>query len=313
MVSIVITAYNRATFLRECIDSALAQDYSSFEVTVVDDGSTDETREICNGYGDKIRYFWKPNGGAASAKNFGIQRMRGEWLKVLDSDDVLERDALSKFAEWAARLQSDWLFCNCVQIDSNGRLYRTWEPGLPPEGDELIRALWSMWNPTWRRRLPFSYSALSGMGFIRRPLLFKLGLLDERLPVFEDWEWVMRASLIHRRFGAYVPLPLYRYRHHPGQLTARNWENEREQARERARMAVKSRLAEASGPLLDHYRRDARRLRRIYLPLIELGSSLKAPSFQNRARYWGWTVAPSLMDRIYWGANPPVNLGQRSS
>ena len=309
MVSVVITAYNREAFLRECIDSALAQDHSSFEVIVVDDGSTDGTKRICSEYGARVRYFWKPNGGAASAKNFGIRKMRGEWLKILDSDDVLEPNALSAFSEWARKSRSDWLFCNCVQIDSNGRLYRTWQPGSRLAGDELIRALWSMWNPTRRRRLPFSYSALSGMGFIRKPLLLNLGLLDESLTAFEDWEWALRASLIHRRFGSYVPLPLYRYRQHPGQLTAWKWEVEREHAREIARKAVRSRLAEAPPSLIEHYRRDARRLRRTYLPLILLGKSLKSPSLQTRARFWGWTIAPSLMDRIYWSANPPVDTG----
>ena len=307
MVSIVITTYNRAPFIRECVDSALAQDYSSFEVIIVDDGSTDETRQICERYGDRVRYFWKPNGGAASAKNFGIMKMKGEWLKVLDSDDAVERDALTTFMKWAEKLRSEWLFCDCLEVDSNGRLFRTRSPKSRLVGDDLVRALWSKWNPSLRRRLPFSYSALSGTGFVRRSLLFRIGLLDERLAVFEDWEWALRAALVHGCFGAYIPLPLYRYRRHPGQLTAWTWEMQREYEL-RARMVVKSRmagLAEGS-KLLGYYRKDARSLRRTYRPLIALWGWVKSPSFQARAQFWGWTIAPSLMDRIFWGANPPL-------
>ncbi|HKT22683.1 MAG TPA: glycosyltransferase, partial [Nitrososphaerales archaeon] len=310
MVTILITTYNRAGYLPQCIDSALAQDHPSFEVMVVDDGSTDGTAEVCKRYGKRIRYFWKPNGGAPSALNFGIQRMRGEWLKVLDSDDLLERKALSTFAGSADMLHSDWLFSNCVEIDSDGRLLRVWRPKMRLTGEGLLRALWSMQNP--RQRLPFSSSALGGMGFIRRGLLFRLGLLDEGLSALYDWEWVIRAALVHGSFGTYVPLPLYRYRHHRGQMTGWTWEVKRAHE-ERARKAIRrrmSRTTEVSGPVLERYRRDARRLRRMYLPLIALERVLgKAPSLQKKGRILAWTVAPSLMDRVYWGENPPVDAG----
>src|SRR5438552_4169457 len=97
MVSMVLPTYNRVKFLRESIDSCLTQDYPSFEVIVVDDGSTEETSQLCKEYGDRIRYFWKPNGGVASALNFGIRMMKGEWFKAIADDDILERNALSAF------------------------------------------------------------------------------------------------------------------------------------------------------------------------------------------------------------------------
>ena len=74
LVSIVIPVYKGATYMRIAIDSALAQTYLNTEVIVVNDGSPDdgETEKIALSYGDKIRYFTKPNGGCASALNFGI-------------------------------------------------------------------------------------------------------------------------------------------------------------------------------------------------------------------------------------------------
>ena len=90
LVSIVIPVYNGADFLSEAIDSALAQTYRNLEVIVVNDGSTDggATERIALSYGDKIRYFSKPNGGVSSALNLGIEKMKGEYFSWLSHDDL---------------------------------------------------------------------------------------------------------------------------------------------------------------------------------------------------------------------------------
>ena len=89
-VSIVIPVFNGSDFLNQAIDSALAQTYPNLEIIVVNDGSTDEgkTERIAESYGPKIRYFWKTNGRVASALNFGIQRMTGDYFSWLSHDDV---------------------------------------------------------------------------------------------------------------------------------------------------------------------------------------------------------------------------------
>lgn len=89
-VSIVIPVYNGANYMREAIDSALNQTYSNIEVIVVNDGSRDngETDRIARSYGDLIRYFEKPNGGVATALNFGIEKMTGEYFSWLSHDDM---------------------------------------------------------------------------------------------------------------------------------------------------------------------------------------------------------------------------------
>ena len=82
LVSIVIPVYNGSNFLRDAIDSALAQTYPRVEVIVVNDGSTDggATEAIAKSYGSRIRYFAKENGHVASALNYGIARMEGEYF-----------------------------------------------------------------------------------------------------------------------------------------------------------------------------------------------------------------------------------------
>lgn len=89
-VSIIIPVYNGSNYLAEAIDSALSQTYRNLEIIVVNDGSCDNgaTERIAKGYGDKIRYFYKENGGVSSALNFGIQHMTGEWFSWLSHDDL---------------------------------------------------------------------------------------------------------------------------------------------------------------------------------------------------------------------------------
>ena len=89
LASIIINNYNYGVFLREAVDSALNQTYLNTEVIVVDDGSTDRSREIIASYGDQIIPVLKGNGGQASAFNAGFAASRGEVVFFLDSDDIL--------------------------------------------------------------------------------------------------------------------------------------------------------------------------------------------------------------------------------
>jgi glycosyltransferase involved in cell wall biosynthesis len=91
LVSVVVPTYNRAYCIRRTIDSALGQTYRGVEVIVVDDGSTDDTGALIAGtYGgdSRVRYVYKPNGGVSSARNRGFKEARGEYIALLDSDDV---------------------------------------------------------------------------------------------------------------------------------------------------------------------------------------------------------------------------------
>ena len=98
LVSIVIPVYNGSNYMRDAIDSALAQVYENIEVIVVNDGSNDngKTEEIALSYGDRIRYFYKENGGVASALNYGIEKMRGEYFSWLSHDDMYTPNKVSK-------------------------------------------------------------------------------------------------------------------------------------------------------------------------------------------------------------------------
>lgn len=96
LVSIVIPCYNGESYIAEAINSALAQTYPHTEVVVIDDGSTDNSREVIGTFGDAIRWQAEPNRGGAAARNLGVSVCRGEFVQFLDADDVLLADKLSK-------------------------------------------------------------------------------------------------------------------------------------------------------------------------------------------------------------------------
>ena len=99
LASIIIDNYNYAGFLREAIESALNQTYQKIEIIVVDDGSTDSSREIISSYGCRVISILKCNGGQNSALNAGFSASRGNVILFLDSDDALLPTAVEAASE----------------------------------------------------------------------------------------------------------------------------------------------------------------------------------------------------------------------
>lgn len=101
-ISVIIPTYNRADILCRAIDSVLSQTYQDFEIIIVDDGSTDKTKEVLDEYmagmdpssSRKIKYIYKENGGAGSARNAGIDAASGDYIAFLDADDFILKDSL---------------------------------------------------------------------------------------------------------------------------------------------------------------------------------------------------------------------------
>jgi len=124
LVSIIIPVYNGSNYVKEAIDSALAQTYKNIEVIVVNDGSTDNTEKIVKSYGDKIRYFYKENGGVASALNLAIENSKGEYISWLSHDDVYYPNKIQKQIETLSKLEdkNTFIYSNSEYINEKGRL-----------------------------------------------------------------------------------------------------------------------------------------------------------------------------------------------
>ena len=100
-VSVVIATYNRASFLAETIDSVLQQRFQDYELIVVDDGSTDQTRTLVESYGSRIRYLYHENRGPSAARNLAVRHARAPWIAFQDSDDLTEPNHLETLYAYA--------------------------------------------------------------------------------------------------------------------------------------------------------------------------------------------------------------------
>ncbi|MBD2166679.1 glycosyltransferase [Calothrix membranacea FACHB-236] len=119
LVSIIINNYNYARFLSDAIDSSLAQTYPYIEVIVVDDGSTDNSRDIIDGYDNQIVRVFKDNGGQASALNVGFAASQGEIICLLDADDIYLPEKVSEVVDLFKNYQNiDWVFHESVSLNS---------------------------------------------------------------------------------------------------------------------------------------------------------------------------------------------------
>jgi glycosyltransferase involved in cell wall biosynthesis len=140
LVSIIVNNFNYARFVGAAIDSALAQSYALVEVVVVDDGSTDDSREVISRYGSRVSAIFKPNGGHASAFNAGFGASHGSIVMFLDADDALLPSAVEEVVRaWRPGVAKVQFVL--AHIDADGRPLGGTVPYLPaqmPDGD--IRA-----------------------------------------------------------------------------------------------------------------------------------------------------------------------------
>ena len=124
LVSIMMPAYNAATYIALAIDSVLAQEYTSWELLVVDDGSTDQTGEIVSSFrNDRIRLIRQDNAGEASARNTALENMQGEYLAFLDADDLFTPEHLvTTVAYLKAHPECDAVYTDGYHINPSGEL-----------------------------------------------------------------------------------------------------------------------------------------------------------------------------------------------
>ncbi len=203
-VSIVIPTFNRARYLRESIDSALAQTFQDLEIIVVDDGSTDGTREVVASYGDRVRYIRQENLGPPAAMNTGVRNSRGEYYMVLGDDDALLPDMLEHQVRALDGNPDAAFVCSGVHfMDANGEIYKTSRAGR--ERDRTFKSL-LFDNFVWHLTT-----------LVRRSVSEELGHFDESLQTTHDHDLWVRMAIDHP--FEYTDKPLARFRRHPGNFS----------------------------------------------------------------------------------------------
>lgn len=207
-VSIIIPVYNGSNYLKEAIDSALAQTYKNIEIIVVNDGSNDggKTEEIAKSYGDKIRYFYKENGGVATALNLGIKESEGEYISWLSHDDLYLPEKIERQIQYLGNTASRKLvlFSDFEALDlrkGSRRICRVGYKGL----DKLYSAL----------LLLFSSSIHGCTMFIPRGSFDDVGLFNEELRTTQDYE--LWFKMVKKG---------YEFRHIPEVLIRTRWHEE---------------------------------------------------------------------------------------
>jgi len=188
-VSVVIPTYNRVGIITKAIDSVLRQTYQDFEIIVVDDGSTDTTREVLTDYDPRIRYTFKENGGIASARNYGIPAARGEYVAFLDSDDFWREEKLERqLACFSEHSEYGMVATRCSEITVEGLLTAEITEGRYRKQNRAGRSGW-VYADLFARNFIRTSSAM-----IRKSCLDYVGYFDETLPVCEEVDLWLRIA-----------------------------------------------------------------------------------------------------------------------
>jgi glycosyltransferase involved in cell wall biosynthesis len=219
LISVVIPAYNAQHSLKAALDSVLTQTWSDTEVIVVDDGSTDHTAALLASYGTRIRTIRQSNGGLASARRAGVACARGEWIALMDADDLCRPERLAVQAQVFQRWPDVVLCCSDFDaFDEQGQVHpahaRHYYASIDraPEGvkslldradvlDLVSHLPANRASVSTTVRHGRAYRALAHGNFVhpptvmfRRTLLEQIGTFDPEAGSMCDWDWISRAA-----------------------------------------------------------------------------------------------------------------------
>lgn len=207
MISVIVPVYNVELYLRQCLESLLAQTYSDYEVICVNDGSTDGSRDILSEYEEKypkIKVIDRENGGLSAARNTGLESETGDYVVFVDSDDWVEPTMLARLAEESNG--EDMICFACRRTDNN-----TYDTLFPEQSDG-----WNYYNrhALEHHEVPF---VCVWQRCYRREFLEENNLRFRDGILHEDNEFTPRACLKSKRVKV-IPNVLYNYRIRSGSI-----------------------------------------------------------------------------------------------
>jgi len=215
MISVIIPTYNRASFLEEAIQSVLNQDYfvrkssSPFEILVIDDGSTDNTKEIVKSFGNRMKYQFQEHKGVSAARNIGLDLAQGDYIAFLDSDDLWKKEKISIQMSYVNAFPRTKV-CYTEEI---------WMRRGAFVNPKKKHRKYSGW--IFDRVLPLCIISLSSALF-RREIFAEIGKFDEELLACEDYDFGIRLALKYPVY--FLPKPLIIKRGgHADQLSRKYW------------------------------------------------------------------------------------------
>lgn len=185
--SIIIPLYNKVSVIADTLQSVLTQDYSQYEIVVVDDGSTDGSAEVVKNLNDRrIRLFQIPNGGVSHARNYGAQQAQNRWLMFLDGDDLFKPGTLNEFARLITKYPYDEVFL-AKYVSTDDKKYG----GFTGKREGIYE---NTMSAIWHKR----FNAHPGNTVCSKEAFSKTGGFDERMSYYEDWEFGVKLLLQYR-------------------------------------------------------------------------------------------------------------------
>lgn len=208
-ISVIVPVFNGEKFISRCLDSILGQTYANLEIIVVDDGSTDNTKNIINANYSKVRYYFQENKGPAAARNLGIRKSTGAYIAFIDVDDIWLPDKLSQQAAILLKEKEIALVHTNVQI-----MHR----------DGVIRnSCYPTYNQNKRMFEPLllqTGSVVCSTVLLRKTCLENVGYFNEHLQTAEDVHLFLRLSYYYKFY--FIDKPLIIKHHHDANLTNAN-------------------------------------------------------------------------------------------
>jgi len=202
-ISVIIPTYNRYELLKRAIQSILNQTYSVDEIIVVDDGSTDNTKDIQNDF-PEIIYIYQKNSGVSAARNIGIQRAKNEWIAFLDSDDEWHQEKLQKQVAFHQNNPDILMSYTAEKWVRDGKVVK-----IPKKYRKIG-------EDAFVENLSYCNIAPSSV-MLHNSLLKRVGLFDERLEVCEDYDLWLRITMEHEA-GLINEALIIKYAGHDEQL-----------------------------------------------------------------------------------------------
>lgn len=209
MISVIVPVYNVENYLSKCIESLIEQTYKNLEIILVDDGSTDESGDICDKYmfkDTRIKVFHKKNGGLSDARNYGIERASGDYIAFLDSDDWVDSTLYENLYRLIKKYEADISICNFKKsFDSNEILNKS--------GNEYIFSNEEALNEIYTER--YVQMILAWNKLYKRSIL-----IEEKYPIgkIHEDEFLTPKLLYKAKRIIYIDKELIYYRQTPNSI-----------------------------------------------------------------------------------------------
>lgn len=181
-ISIIIPLYNKEKAIGNTLESVLFQSFGNYEIIVVDDGSTDNSRDVVLSYSDdRIKYYCKSNGGVSSARNYGMQKAQCDWIVFLDADDILKEDALNLFFKMHQEKPDYKVFVGNVLNDQQGvQMLRC------KKNKDFVSVSHNPYKEMYLDKI----APRTGAYMLRKDIALSVPAFDERLSFFEDFGYI---------------------------------------------------------------------------------------------------------------------------